>query len=329
LNILLTGGLGVNGAWVTRQLLFEGHRPIVYENRADTVLISDIVNKLDIVAGDILDIANIVRVLKKYEVNRIIHLAALMPGEAQANPLMGFKVNALGTVSVLEAARIMEIERVVFTSSKAVLSPATGEYGYPTYKPIDESYPTYPSNSPLMVYGTTKIASEQMGINYSQDYGIEFISLRFATIYGIGKSARHGKIAIHSKMIENALVGKPTYIPYGGNERDDMLYSKDCANAIVLACFAKNVKHRIFHIGTGKVQTLGDLAESIRKVCPGAVFDIQPGLDYMDMPGVYCAMNFSRAKEEIGYTPRFDIDQGVKDYVESMRHLDIKPIYRP
>ena len=257
-----------------------------------------------------------------------MHLAALMPSQARANPVTGFKVNALGTVNIFEAARTMEVERVVYTSSKGALAPITGEYGYPTYKPVDENYPTYPQGL-LRVYGATKIAGELIGTVYAEDYGIEFIALRFATIYGIGKSARHGTIAIHTKMIENAMVGKPTKIPYGGDEKDDMLYVKDCANAIVLACFAKNVKHHIFHIGTGRGYTLHDLASSIKKIYPKAIFDIGPGQDYMSMPGAYCVMNFSRAKEELNYTPQFSLDEGVKDYTESMRQLNIQPIYRP
>ncbi|MFC1907436.1 NAD-dependent epimerase/dehydratase family protein, partial [Chloroflexota bacterium] len=249
MNILVTGGLGVNGAWITRQLLDEGYRPVIYENRIDTTLVPDIADKLDIVMGDILDIASVIRVLKEYKINCVIHLAALMPGTAQTNQLIGFNVNATGTVNVLEAARIMGIERVVFASSKGVYAPFIGEYGHPTYKPVDEDYPLGPIT--MMVYGATKIASEHMGISYSKDYGLEFIALRCGGIYGVGKSARHGPIAIYGNMIENAMVGKPTKLPVGGDAKDDIIYVKDYANAIVLACFAKDVKHHVFNIGSG------------------------------------------------------------------------------
>jgi len=331
MNILVTGGLGVNGVWVVRQLLEMGHKPIIYENGLDISLAPDFVtkvNKQDIVIGDILDLSSIIRTLKEHKIERIIHLAAVMPGTARVSPIIGLQVNCLGTVNILEAARIVEVRRVVFTSSKGVFAPVNGEYGYPTYKPVDESYPTYPQG-PISVYGASKIASELVGIVYSEDFGMEFIALRFATIYGIGKSARHGTIAIHTKMIENAMVGKPTMVPYGGDEKDDMLYVKDCANAIVLACLAENVKHHIFNIGTGKSYTLHDLANSIKKVFPQAVFDIGPGLNYMNMPGTYCVMDFSKAREELGFSPEFDLDEGVRDYIESLRRLSIEPVYRP
>ncbi|MEE9400060.1 MAG: NAD-dependent epimerase/dehydratase family protein [Dehalococcoidales bacterium] len=328
MNILVTGGLGVNGAWIVRQLLDEGHQPISYSRHVDTTLVPDIADKFDIVVGDVLDIASLIRVLKEHQVKRIIHMSALMPGPAQANPLMGFQTNASGTVNVLEAARIMEVERVVFASSKGVYASFTGEYGYPTYKPVDEEYPLRPIST-IGVYGSTKIASEFMGIVYSHAYGIEFIALRAGGIYGIGKSARHGRIAIFGNMIENAMAGAPNKIPVGGDEKDDVIYVKDYTNAAVLACFAKNPKHHIYNIGAGQAYSLRDFANAIKKIYPEAEFDIGPGRDYMKMPEIYCVMNFSRAKEELGYTPKFSLEDGVRDYVESMRKLNIEPVYRP
>jgi UDP-glucose 4-epimerase len=130
-------------------------------------------------------------------------------------------------------------------------------------------------------------------------------------------------------MIENAMTGKPTRISRGGDERDDVIYVKDYANAVVLACFAQPVKHHIFNIGSGQGYSLHDFANAIKKIYPEAIFEIGPGLDYRNMPGRYCVMDFSRAKAELGFTPKFSVDDGVRDYVESMRQLDIEPVYRP
>ena len=98
-------------------------------------LVRDMADRLNIVLGDISDVTSIIRVLKENKIKRIIHLAALMPEDAEANPVKGFHVNAVGTVNILEAARIMDVERVVFASSKAALATISGEYGYPTYNP--------------------------------------------------------------------------------------------------------------------------------------------------------------------------------------------------
>jgi len=326
MNILITGGLGVNGAWVTRQLLEQGHRPIVYENRMDTLLVSDIKDEIEIVTGDILDLAALSRTIKEHKIKRICHLAALMPGPAQANPQLGFQINAVGTVNVLEAARIMGVERVVFTSSISVYPPFTGEYGYPSYKPVNEDYPKYPAST---VYGTAKLASELMCFQYHQNYGLDFAALRFSEIYGIGKKARHGPIAIYNEMIENAMLGKPTIIPRGGDEKADMVYVKDVANSIVLACFARNLKHHVFNIGTGKAYKLEDFASAIKKIYPEAVFKIGPGLDYLGFGRAYCVFDISKAREELGYHPKFTLEEGVGDYVATMERWHIEPAYTP
>lgn len=326
MNILVTGGLGVNGAWVTRQLLEQGHRPVVYENRMDTLLVPDIMDKIEIVIGDILDLSTVIRTVKEYSIQCICHLAALMPGASQANPWLGFQVNAIGTVNILEAARIMEVERVVFTSSIGVYSPFTGEFGYPTYKPVDEDYPKYPTT---MVYSAAKVASELMCFQYNRNYGLDFVILRFSEIYGIGKKARHGPIAIYNRMIENAMLGKPTTIPHGGDEKTDMVYVKDVANSIVLACFTRSRKHHVFNIGAGIIYKLEDVANAIRKIYPQAAFDIGPGLDYIGFGRAYCLFDISKAKAELDYHPQFTLEDGIKDYVETMEKLNIEPTYSP
>ena len=87
----------------------------------------------------------------------------------------------------------------------------------------------------------------------------------------------------------------------------------------------KNVKHHLFNIGTGKGYTLHDLATSIKKIFPEATFEIGPGPDYKSVPGMCVIMDISRAKEELGYIPRFSLDEGVRDYVEVMNSININP----
>ncbi len=319
MNILVTGGLGSAGSWVARQLVQEGHRPIIFTRHLNTSLIPDLTDKLDIVTGDILDIPGILRVLKDYRIKIAVHLAALSNRVAQLNPVVGFNVNAVGTVNVLEAARIMEVDRVVFTSSKWVLPPCLGDHGYPTYRPLDETYAAYPA-APTTVYGAAKVASELMGKVYSELYGFDFIALRFAQVIGPGKQ---GTKTMLPQIIENAMSGYPSVIPRGGDEKDDMTYIKDLANAVVLACFSKNVKHHLFHIGTGKGYRYADYAESIRKIYPKAVIEIGPGL--REPPGLAQVMDISRARQELGYVPKFGPDEAIRDYVEIMKQFNLQP----
>ncbi|MDP2659928.1 MAG: NAD-dependent epimerase/dehydratase family protein, partial [Dehalococcoidia bacterium] len=244
----------------------------------------------------------------------------------QADPRLGFEVNATGTVNILEASRLAGVERVVFTSSKAVYGPIRGEHAYPTYKPLGEDHP----KNPISVYDVCKVASEGMGMNYHRNYGLDFIALRFASIYGPGKLARHGAIAQHSKIIENSMLGKPATVAKGAQERDDMIYVKDVAQGIVKACLAKGVEHRAFNIGTGKGVTLVDMAEAVKKIYPNAQIEIGPGLNYIGWDESYFSIfDISKARDELGYEPRYGVEEGVADYIETMKRLNIPAQYTP
>ncbi len=323
--VLVTGGLGVIGAWVTRQLIEQETKVVTYSRHLDTTLVKDIVGKFDSVVGDILDLPHLIQTVNQYGVERIIHLSVLLPAPAEANPYIGYRINAEGTLNVLEAARLTGIRRVVATSSKAVYGVTRGEYGHPTYKPMDEDYPKAPS----MVYGTTKVFMENICADYNRIYGLDTIILRFPTPYGIGRQVRHGALAITSRIIESAMLRQPLAIPQGAEQKDDFIYHRDIANGIILACFAENLQHNIFNVGTGKGETLQHMIEILNKIFGEVPITIGPGLDFLSRPAKdirYSVFNIDRARKDLGYSPQYDLAAGVKDYIEMMKRLDIKPV---
>ncbi|MDO8490666.1 MAG: NAD(P)-dependent oxidoreductase [Dehalococcoidia bacterium] len=321
--VLVTGGSGVIGSWVVRRLVDKGERVVSYSRRPDTTLIKDIVDKVEYVSGDVLDLPRIMDTIKKRGIDRIIHLAAIMPDDLEANPYANYKINVDGTINVLEAARLMDVKRLVYTSTQGVYDTMRGEHAHPAYKPIDEHYP----QAPKSVYGATKLFCEHMGLRYNRIYGVDFVALRFAWVYGPGKQARHGVLALHSKIIESAMLGKPLKIPQGGDQKVDNAYVRDVAKAIVLACFVEKPEHRVFNIGTGKGETMKHLIEVLDGVFGGAQIEIGPGLNPRGAQGAnYIVMNIERARKELGYSPEFDLEAGAKDYIETMKRLGIQPM---
>jgi UDP-glucose 4-epimerase len=318
MTVLVTGGLGAIGSWVLRELVGRGERPLVYDARADMSLVPELVDAIDLRVGDILDLPQILRLGQEFGVERILHLAALMPPPAQANPYQGFRVNAGGAVLMLEAARLLRVRRILCMSSKAVYGTIGGEYGHPRYRPVDEEFPRNPNS----VYGATKLAVEHMGLEYQRSYGVDFVALRLSSTYGPGKQERHGAVGIPSTVVENAFYGRPTRLPQGGDEQNDHLYNRDVARAIVLAGYAESLEHRIFNIGTGQLTSLADLAAVVRERVPGADIAIGPGLDYMQA-GLhsYCVFDISRARRELGYEPHYDLRRGVDDYLTFLARL--------
>jgi UDP-glucose 4-epimerase len=319
-KVLITGGMGVIGAETSRKFVKEGHRPVIFARHRDESLIGDILDKVDIELGDILDMPRILQAIKKHRVTHIVHTAAFVGAVSAANPALSIQVNVLGLVNILEAARAFDIARVVFTSAKGVYGPVLGEYGSPTYKPMPEDMP----KNPKRIYDSAKFMGENVCIYYSDNMGVDTVSLRFASTYGPGKTARHGPMAVMSRIVENPAHGLPFKLEKGGDDKDDFIYNKDSANGIYLATTAGKLKSRVFNIGTGVGVTLRDFATVIKKHIPDAVMEIGPGLNFYGFPypatGIY---DISRAREELGYKPEFDLERGIADYLESLKRLGV------
>jgi UDP-glucose 4-epimerase len=321
--VLVTGGMGVLGSMVTEELVGHGERAVLYARHLDASLLGrDLLPRVEYVQGDVLELPALVHAIRRHRVTRIVHMAALLIGECQTNPYRGFKVNVEGTVNVLEAARMTDVARVVYTSSKSVYGAVPPPYGHPTYRPLPEDGP----KNPVRVYDVTKLAGEHMGLNYASTFGLDVVILRFASTFGPGKLVRHGPVSWHSRLVEDAMAGQPARLPQGGDQPDDMIYHRDIAHAIVLACYAGGLTDRVFNVGRGEPSTMREFAEAIRRVIPGATIEVGPGLDYYGS-GIpyYSVYDIGRARQQLGFTPRFDMEAGVRDYVETMRRLGLAP----
>ena len=320
MKVLITGGMGVIGAETSRKFVTEGHRPVIFARHRDDSLIGDIIDKIDFEQGDVLDMPRILQALKKHKVTHVVHAAAFVGAVSAQNPALSIQVNVVGLVNVLEAARTLDVQRVVFTSAKGVYGPVTGEYGYPTYKPMHEDMP----KNPKRIYDSAKFMGENVCIYYSDNMGLDTVSLRFASTYGPGKTARHGPMAVMSRIVENPAHGLPFKLEQGGDDKDDFIYNKDSANGIYLATVAGSLKSRVFNIGTGVGVTLKDFATVIRKHIPNAQMEIGDGLNFYGFAypatGVY---DISRAREELGYKPEYDLERGIADYLLMLKTLGV------
>jgi UDP-glucose 4-epimerase len=323
MNVLITGGLGAIGAYVVRELLNRELKPIVFDISSDTSLIKDVVNRVTIVNSDILDLPSLISAVRDHSVSRIIHLAATIEGieKQKMNVPRVIDIAVKGTINVLEAARCLGLERVVYASSRAAYGEAGKEYGHPNYKPLPVDYPL----SPDTIYGAAKLLCERIGEHYDSVAGIQFVACRFASTYGPGKlSGRHGAVSLQCRLMESAMRGEEAVIPQGGDQKNDFIYYQDIAEGLVSACLAEPLGHRVYQFGTGQGASLKDMAEILKRLFPKARIEVGEGLDYLGLgKDYYCVLDITRAREDLGYVPKYDVEKGIGDYYSTLRRLGL------
>lgn len=319
MRILVTGGVGVNGAVVTRMLLDRGITPLVADRRPDFSLVKSLKDRFEFIELDVTDLAAVTGLMTSHRVDRIIHLAAFIDPKMDTEPYKSFSVNALGTANLLEAAHRAGIKRFIYASSRAVYGELPGDVGGPGYRPIDEDHP----KRPLAAYDATKLAAENLGQVYRSVFGMEFAALRFSAIYGPGKQERHGKMSLRSRLVEDPYVGKAVKLAQGGDQLDDLIYVDDAAEGMVLAALADKLPGVAYNIASGEGRTLRHFADAVRSAIPNAVIEIGPGLNPLgfsvNRAGIF---DVQRAERDFGFRPRYDLHTGVMHYVDALRRME-------
>ena len=309
-------GSGLIGSQVARILVERGEKPVLMDHAAQPQAIAQIVDldKVTLVVGDVLRPLSIVDALKNNGVTRIAHTAAnpLLTVGAQKEPYAAINLNIMGTVNVLEAARITGLKRVVVSSS-SVLNHylAGGDDGGNFGK--EEAFPR-----PTTFYSATKQAVESLGLNYAKWCGIEFAGLRYGAVFGPWSGAGGGGPSnIIREAMRNALAGKEATVPPGAME---WVYSKDAARGTVMALDAKDLGTGVFNITMGALTTPGEMAAAIGGVVPGAKvkFDA-PASAAVALSNRNSSADLSRAKHTLGYEPQYQVPKAVKDLAGRMR----------
>jgi len=302
LNVLVVGGTGFIGSYLCKELIKRNAQVIVYDLMPNIQAIEEVKDKVEVVRGDVGDLTNILEVVKRRNIDYIVHLAYLLIPESKKYPAMALKVNCEGTLNIFEAARILDVRRVIWASSIAV-------YGPPEYygnRPVSEDDPPNPNT----LYGACKLFNEHLARHYHKEYGLDIIGLRFTVVYGPGRI--RGATAFVKDLIEKPALGLPVKVQYADQEVD-WQYIKDAVNAIILAINAKKIKHIIFNT-RGYLMSVRDVAEYIRSLIPEAKIELQPG-----RLGFTMNIDASRAEEELGYKPTYTVERGIKEYINSIR----------
>lgn len=319
MRVLVTGGSGAIGSFVTRELLERGHDPIVFDIEppdvdgitavdADEIAASD-TDGITAIEGDITDATAVSTAVR--DADAVVHLAALLPDACRRDPRSAERINVGGTLNVFEAATDTAIP-VVYASSKAVFGSIRGRYAHPTYEPLGEDAPRDPTG----VYGTTKLAIEQYAETYYRD-GMSGAAVRFASTYGPGKGDAHGDLAYVPDLIRRAAAGETIHVD-GADQRNDFVYYADIAAGVAAAIEAEDRSHAVYHIGSGRAVALREFVDALRRETE-ATIHVEGGLNHRDADDPsYCRLDISRARTDLGYEPSYPASRAVEDFLDRL-----------
>ena len=295
-NILITGANGFIGSHTTLLMESLGHKVVpidVVPRSADLSLLgikttSQIINVTDATAFRAL--------CEKERPTHVFHAAH--PPRDESPSVLNYCYH--GMTNILEAAKALKMQRVVYSSSASIY----GQLKKPDDGLVREDdavtiYPTY-------FYRAAKTVSEWMGNFYKEKHGLDFVALRYSSVYGPGL---YRSIPLELKK---GILGQPCR-PFLTRPLDDLIYVDDVADSVGRALFADKPLSRAYNIGLDTAYMNEDLAQAIRKALPDLKFEIgqHPNAAEVAPHRLRSPLDISLAKKELGWAPKIYLEEGI------------------
>ena len=323
MNILVTGGAGFIGSHTCLELLNAGHDVIVVDNLSNSS--EESLKRVEELTGksilfyqvDLLDYSALDEIFDKNKVDAVIHFAGLKAvGESVHIPLRYYHNNLTGTFNLLDCMQKHEVFNLVF-------SPSATVYGTPEKLPITEDFPLSTTNP----YGTTKLMIEQILQDlYVSDSRFSIVILRYFNPIGAHESGRIGEdpSGIPNNLlpyIAQVATGKLKQVSVYGNDYPtidgtgvrDYIHVVDLSLGHLKAIEKKagNPGVYIYNLGTGRGYSVLEMIHAFEKACgkelPYQIVDRRPG----DVAA--CYSNPEKAKRELGWEAKYDIEKMCQD----------------
>lgn len=311
MRTMVTGGAGFIGSALVDRLLAEGHEVDVVDDLSGGSLsnLADAraaggraltIHQLDVRVPETTDLV----VRRRPAV--IFHLAAQVDVQVSvADPVLDADVNVLGSLRVLEGARLAGTDRVVFAAS-------VGLYGEPepSELPVAESHP----HRPLSPYGVAKKAVIDYLVAYRELHALEFSALALGNVYG-PRQAPHGEAGVVAIFADALARGRPVTIFGDGEQTRDYVYVDDVVDAFARA--ASKAGGLVCNIGTGRETTVNELLRTMASVA-GVVPELQHAAG---RPGELkrSVLDSTRARIHLGWRPWTTLEVGTAAVLEDAR----------
>jgi UDP-glucuronate 4-epimerase len=309
-RFLITGAFGCIGAWAVKLLLDEGVDVWTYDllgipHRLRLLLDDEQMSRISMIEGDITDQDTFRSAVADNGITHVIHLAALQVPFVRANPVLGARVNVVGTTIVFETARELasQVQGVAYASSVAVYGPMDL---YPE-GPLAHDAPFLPTT----LYGVNKQDNEWTARIYWQDYQLRTTGLRPFFVYGPGRD--QGISSLPTKAMLAAAAGRPYEITFDGYAT--FQHAEDCARAFLIAARSGLDGAQVFNLG-GTKASMSEVVAAIEKTAPEAKGTITVSGSQMPFP---TDIDDSAVNAALGTLTWRPFDQGVADTIADFK----------
>ncbi len=312
-HVLVTGAAGFIGSAIARALAARGDRVTGIDLAVGPALaaLAEAHGNVTAAVCEITEWASLIGIIRAQSPDAIVHCAAIVGViHAVQAPQKTMRVNVEGAMTLFEAMHLFDIPRMVHMSSEET-------YGHFQAPVIDESHP----QNPLMAYGISKLAVEHLGRSYAAQYGIEVINMRTCWAYGPGLP----RPRVPKTLVDAAVAGRPLHLPGGADWVVDHTYIDDVVAGVLLALDKADHPYDAYNLASGYAPTLSEVVGILKDLVPGADLTVGPGVFQHGDAAVSAlavrkgALDISRARDVLGYAPRYDIRAGLAAYVEAVR----------
>ena len=310
-EFLITGGQGFFGAWIARRLLAEGAPFVMTDLRPDDSILGQVLGagkagELDLRFGDISDPAFVEGLVAEVCPRRIIHLAGLQVPTCRKDPVLGARVNILGTLNIFEAARRHTggVGCVVYASSAAVAGPQ---------EDYSMEIPDGAAHVPRTHYGVFKLCNEGNARIYWEECGVPSVGLRPLTVYGVGREV--GITSGPTKAIRAAVLGEEFTVPFTGVTGFN--YVGDIADDFIAA--SRNHSEGALALNNpGENHDVREFLDIVEEELPGAAGRLH--CEGESIP-VAWGINEDGLRNLLGDVPHTPIRTGIKETISGFERL--------
>jgi len=303
-SVLVTGANGLIGYEIVKRLASAGRKVIAVDRT-----VSDVATLTEnAYALEIGDQHRLHELAARFGIDAIVHCGGVSgPMLGRDNPAALFNTNIGGTIDVAEVARqrtaLGHPCRLLFCSSLTV-------YGNQPQDDIKESNPLLTRQC----YASSKVAGEAVVLSYVEEHALDAIVLRIAGVYG----PRRRTACVLRLMIDNALEGKTTHLPYGQGFPRQWVHVDDIARGLILALDVEAPSEGIFNLSGGINPPIDEAADIIRAAIPGADIRLDEGADPEDI--TLGLLSIDAARRVLGYEPAVTLKDGIHRLIQTIKN---------